>query len=122
MNKVLGLVMRMMGLGKAVDALDGQASKAYIGGVGQILTGVATLLGGAANVLGAVVKLQGMDQYIAYAQSLSHDPNAALVVAGMALISKGLADIGNRHALAKAAATDPAAAVPGAPATPPAGA
>ena len=103
MGTIVNLAMRMMGLGKAVDALDGETSKAYIGGVATILTGAATLLGGAANIVAEVLPLHGGAAYFDFARNLSHDPNAALVLAGAAAIGKGLADIGNRHATAKLA-------------------
>lgn len=110
--------MRIMGLGAAVDALDGETSKAYIGGVGMILSGGATLLGGAANLVMEIVPLHGGAAYVAFVQNLSHDANAALIMAGAGLIAKGLADIGQRHATAKLANFVASPSTP-APATPP---
>lgn len=102
MNTIVNFLMRAFGLGKAVDALDGESSKAYMGGVGQILTGAATLLGGLAGIAGQLVGAHGGAEYVALAKGLAHDPSAGLVLGGAALISKGWADIGQRHALAKA--------------------
>lgn len=100
---MVNIIMRLMGFGAAVDALDGETSKAYIGGVGEILSGAATLLGGLANIVAQIVPLHGASAYFDFARNISHDPSAALVVAGLALIHKGIADIGNRHATAKLA-------------------
>lgn len=112
MNSVINLLMRMLGLGKAVDALDGETSKAYIGGLGMILTGAGTLLAGAGNIASEVLPLHGAAAYLSFAQGLSHDPNTALLMAGAAAISKGLADIGNRHAIAKLVNPEVATQVP----------
>ena len=101
MNGLVNLLLKVMGFGKAVEALDGESSKAYIGALGLILSGAATLLTGLANVVGEVVPLQGGAEYIKFLSNLSHDANAAIVLAGVAAISKGVADIGNRHAVAK---------------------
>lgn len=116
MNTVVNFVLRMLGFGKAVDALDGETSKAYIGGLGQILTGVATLAGGAAGIASQLLSAHGGGDYLAIAQGLTHNANAGLVLAGAGLISKGVADIGNRHAIAKASASAEAAAPAAAPA------
>ena len=48
---MVNLIMRMLGLGSAVDALDGETSKAYLGAVGLLLSGAASVLGGAANII-----------------------------------------------------------------------
>ncbi len=98
---LVNLLMRVFGFGKAVDALDGQTSKAYAGGVGQILTGVATLAGGAAGLAQQFVAAQGADAYLDIIKGITANPSAGLVLAGAGLISKGIADIGNRHAIAK---------------------
>lgn len=115
MNAIVNLVLRALGFGKAVDALDGETSKAYIGGLGMILSGAATLLGGAANIAAEVLPLKGGAAYIAFAQGISHDANAALLLAGVALISKGVGQIGQRHAIAKLANQAPAPAEVAAP-------
>lgn len=101
MGNIANIIMRLMGLGKAVDALDGATSKAYIGGVGLILSGAATTLGGAANLVLEIVPLHGGAAYFKFVQNASHDPNVGLVLAGAAVIAKGLAEIGQRHAIAK---------------------
>ena len=98
---MVNLIMRMLGLGSAVDALDGATSKAYIGGVGMILTGAASVLGGAANIVSEVLPLHGAAAYFDFARGISHDPSLAVIAAGVALISKGVAEIGQRHATAK---------------------
>lgn len=103
MNVIANFLLRALGFGKAVDALDGETSKAYLGGLGLILSGAASTLAGAANLVLEVVPLKGAGAYIAFAQSLSHDPNTALVLAGAAMVSKGIAEIGQRHATAKLA-------------------
>lgn len=102
---MLNIVMRLMGLGKAVDALDGETSKAYLGGVGEILSGAASLLTGSAHIVVALAAAHGVDAYLDIGKSLFHgNADTALVLAGAALVSKGLADIGNRHATAKLSA------------------
>lgn len=107
MNTLVNLVLRISGLGKAVDALNGETSKTYQGGAILILTGAATLLGGLAGVLGQVVAAASGADYLALAQGLGHNASAGLVMAGAATIGKGIAVIGQRHALAKAAAEAP---------------
>ena len=115
---MVNLIMRMLGLGSAVDALDGETSKAYLGAVGLLLSGAASVLGGAANIIMELVPLHGAAAYLTFAEGLKHDPSSAMVLAGIALISKGLGDIGQRHALANLHNTVNAQAQP--PVNPPA--
>ncbi len=116
MNFIQNFVLRALGLGKAVDALDGETSKAYLGGVGLILTGLASLAGGVAHVATAIVAAHGGPEYLAIGRALyAGNADTALLLAGLGMVSKGWAEIGQRHALAK---SDAAAAVP--PAQPPA--
>lgn len=108
MKFLLPFAMRALGLGKALDAVNGQTSKAYIGGVGQILSGIAAIVGGSANLVMSLLPLHGAAEYLAFAKGLSQDTNAAVILGGVALLSKGIADIGQRHALAKAVNADAA--------------
>lgn len=101
MNTIINGALRLFGFGKAVDALDGETSKAYIGGLGMILTGAATLLGGLAGIAAQVVAAHGGGDYIALVRDLPHNPSAGLVLAGAAAIGKGISAIGQRHAVAK---------------------
>ncbi len=112
MGRIANLILRVLGLGSAVDALNGQTSKAYLGGLGLMLSGGATLLGGLANLALEAQKITDLGGWIAFAKHMTNDPNAALVLAGAALISKGLADIGQRHALAKAVTASGLSALP----------
>lgn len=98
------LIMRLLGLGKAIDALDGEKSKAYQGGVGMILAGAASVLGGLAGVVGNVIAAKGGPAYLALIQGIPHDSSVGLILAGYAGIKAGWAVIGQRHAVAKAAA------------------
>lgn len=103
MGSLANVLMRIMGMGKAVDALDGATSKAYIGGVGLILTGLVSLLTGSAHVLSQVFAAHGGAAYFDILKSLyAGDADTALFIAGAAAVSKGIAEIGARHALAKA--------------------
>lgn len=104
MNTIVNAVMRFVGLGKAVDALDGESSKAYLGGVGLIATGLATALGGIAGVVGEIAVSHGGAAYLALLQGLPHNASAGLVLAGLTSIKAGIAAIGLRHAMAKAQA------------------
>lgn len=106
------MLLRLFGFGKAVDALDGETSKAYMGGLGLILTGIAGVLGGVAGIVGEVVAAHGGAAYITLATGLTHNPSAAVVLAGAASISKGVAVIGQRHALARVEAAQAVSAVP----------
>lgn len=115
---MINFLLRAFGFGKAVDALDGETSKAYIGGLGLILSGAATTLGGSANLLAEILPLHGADAYLTFARQLSHDPNVAILTAGAALIAKGIEAIGQRHATAKL--TNAIAATPDAPSPAPA--
>lgn len=103
MNKIVNFVLRLSGLGKAVDALNGETSKTYLGGAVMILTGAATLLGGLAGIAGQVVAAASGADYLALVQGIGHNASAGLVMAGAATIGKGVAVIGQRHAIAKAA-------------------
>lgn len=114
---MVNFVMRLMGLGSAVDALDGESSKAYAGAVGQILTGAAGLLGGLAGLVAEFVAAHGVDSYLEIIKNIKHDPSAGAVLAGAALISSGYTAIGQRHALAKATAPVSAPAPTPAPAS-----
>lgn len=102
MNTIVNFVLRLTGLGKAVDALNGKTSKTYLGGAVLILTGAATLLGGAAGVIGEVLAASTGPEYLAIAKGLAHNASAGLIVAGAGTIGKGIAVIGQRHATAKA--------------------
>lgn len=109
-------VMRLFGLGKAIDALDGETSKSYLGGAGLILAGLGSIAAGAAGVVGELVAAHGGPAYLALLKNLPHDASAGLVLGGYASIKAGIAAIGLRHAMAKAAAAAPAAAPVAAPA------
>ncbi len=110
MNSIVNFVIRVVGLGKAVDALNGESSKTYLGAAVMILTGAATLLGGVAGIAGQVAAAATGADYLALAQGLAHNSSAGLVLAGAGTIGKGIAVIGQRHALAKAAAPAPVSA------------
>ena len=95
-------LMRLVGLGEAVDALDGEKSKTYAGGVGLILAGAASILGGLAGIAGQIVAAHGGADYLALVKGIPHNASAGLILAGYAGIKQGLAVIGARHAIAKA--------------------
>lgn len=96
---LINLVGSYFGLAKVVEALDGY--KTYLAGVSLMLTGAATAMTGAAGLLNEVLPLHTLADYLAWMKALSHDTNMGLIAAGAAMVSKGLADIGNRHATAK---------------------
>lgn len=114
MNKVIDLVVRFSGLGKLLEKVNG--GKAYLGGAGLIISGAATALSGLAGIIGALVPLANASDYLSFAKGLPQNSSAGLLVAGLGMISKGLADIGNRHAVAKLEAKIDAPAAPAAPA------
>jgi hypothetical protein len=104
MNTIINAAMRVLGLGKAVDAIGGETSKAYLGGLGQILTGGASVLLAVANIVLQLQGAHGAGDLVSVGQALLHgDPRVLAIGAGIGLISKGLADIGNRHATAEVA-------------------
>ncbi len=108
---MINLLLRLLGFGKAVDALDGETSKAYIGGLGMILTGGASLLDGSSHVAAALLAAHGGADYFAIGKALYQgDADTATIIAGFALISKGIAEIGQRHAAAKLSNTIASAA------------
>ena len=97
------LLLRLFGFGKAVDALDGKTSKAYLGGLGLILSGGASLLTGVAHIAGDILAAHGGAAYLSIAKGIyAGSTDTALLIAGVGLISKGIAEIGQRHAIAKA--------------------
>ena len=101
MKMIINFALKALGLGKAVEALDGEDSKAYAAGVQQIMTGGATLLGGLSGYASEFVSAHGAADYLAIVQNWKHDTNAGLLIAGWALIQAGKAAIANRHATAK---------------------
>jgi len=107
---MVNLILKLFGFGKAVDALDGESSKAYAGALGQMATGAATLLGGVAGLLSEFSQAHGGSAYLALIQGFKSDPSAGAVLAGAALISMGYTAIGQRHAIAKAASDNDAKA------------
>lgn len=112
------VAVRMAGLGKAVDALDGQDSKTYAAGAEKILTGAAAVLAGLAGIAGQLVAAHGSADYWALAQGLLHNVSVGTITGGWALILSGKADIAQRHATAKLA--EAAKVVPTVPAVVPA--
>lgn len=106
MNQIVNLVLRLTGLGKAVDALNGETSKTYLGGAVLILTGAATLLGGVAGIVGQVAAASTGAEYLSLAKGLTENASAGLILAGAGAIGKGISAIGQRHALAKAVAAE----------------
>src|SRR3990167_10805480 len=97
------LLLRLFGFGKAVDALDGAPSKTYMGALGLILSGASSVLTGMAHVTGDLLAAKGGAAYLSIAKGLyAGNADTALLVAGAALISKGIATIGQRHATAVA--------------------
>lgn len=122
MNALINFAMRMLGLGKVVDALDGETSKACIAGLGKILTGGAAVMTGSAHVTSLLFAAHGSADYLAIAQQLYHgDADTAAILGGVALILSGYQAIGQRHAVAKLANALDGAMVSAAatPATPP---
>jgi hypothetical protein len=102
MNTIVNLVMRIAGFGKAVEALDGETSKTYAAGVGQILTGAAGILGGLGMYATQFIGAKGGAEYLGIVQGALHNPATAAIGFGWSEILKGRATIAQRHALAKA--------------------
>jgi hypothetical protein len=103
MNAIVNFAMRVMGLGKAVEALDSESSKAYSAAVGKMFLGASSCLGGLAGLISEFVAAHGGAAYLALIQGLATDPSAILIGAGIGLILTGWGDIGQRHATAVAA-------------------
>ena len=113
-DMIVNGVMRVFGLGKAVDALNGESSKAYLGGVIKILGGVSSIALGVAGVAAQVAACSAGACYANVGQGLFQgNAQTAMILGGVGMIGAGVAAIGQRHALAKAVAS-------GAPAEPPA--
>ncbi len=113
MDTLLNGFLRVIGFGKAVDALDGEASKAYLGGAIKILAGIGSIVLGLGNIGLEVAGAHGGAAYLAIGQGLFHgNAETALLVGGVAAIGSGISVIGQRHAVAKAATA--AASVPAA--------
>lgn len=87
---------------KALDAVNGETSKAYLGGLGLILTGGSAVLAGSAQVLTALVHATSGADYVSIAKGIVNgNAETAMILGGAAMISKGISDIGNRHATAE---------------------
>lgn len=107
MNTLLNGFLRLIGFGKAVDALDGETSKAYLGGAIKILSGAGSVLLAAANIAVQVAAGHGGADYLAVAKGVFNgNAETAMLTGGVALIGAGIAAIGQRHAIAKAAVPD----------------
>lgn len=103
MNTLLNGFLRIIGFGKAVDALDGETSKAYLGGAVKILGGVGSVALGLANIGVELASAQGAAAYIAIGKAVfAGNAETALLMGGFAAIGAGISAIGQRHALAKA--------------------
>lgn len=102
MNTIVGVVLRMLGAGNAIDALDGEPSKAYAAGVNKMIGGAVTVLGGVSGLLYKFINTRGAAKYIAIAQDSKVEFGA--IALGWHMAWDGWADIGHRHALAKAVA------------------
>ncbi len=103
MNVILNGFLRIIGFGKAVDALDGETSKAYLGGAVKILTGAGSLLLAGANIATQVAGAHGSADYLAIGRAIfAGNAETAMLAAGAGLIGAGIQAIGQRHALAKA--------------------
>lgn len=104
MNLLLNGFLRLIGFGKAVDALDGETSKAYLGGAVKILGGLSSVVLGLANIGADLVSAKGSAAYFAIGQSLFNgNPDTAAIGLGVIAIGAGISSIGQRHAVAKAA-------------------
>lgn len=103
MGHIANMVLRMLHMGAAVDALDGKTSKAYMGGVGKMLAGASSMFLALAHIFVALVQARGGASYFDIIRGIySGNVDTALLLSGVALIHDGLADIGNRHAVAVA--------------------
>lgn len=120
MGTLANVIMRAIGLGKAVDALDGETSKAYIAGVMAMLGGAVSISTALIHILNLVFQAHGGAAYYDIFKAIqAGNADTVLLGAGYLAIAKGYADIGHRHALAEIANAqgDPAPAP--APAAPP---
>ena len=107
MNTLLNGFLRVIGFGKAVDALDGETSKAYLGGAVKVLGGLGSIFLGVANVGVELAAAHGGAEYLAIGKALfSGNAETALILGGVAAIGAGVSAIGQRHALAKAVNAD----------------
>jgi hypothetical protein len=98
-NWLINLAGEWFGINRALAAVDGY--KTYLAGASMILTGLGTATTGAVGLVNEIIPLHTLADYFGWAKGLSHDTNAGLVAAGVAMMGKGLGDIGNRHAIAK---------------------
>ena len=109
MNIILNSFLRLIGFGKAVDALDGETSKAYLGGAVKILGGIGSIVLGLSNIGLELAAAKGGAAYLAIGKALfSGNAETAMLVGGVAAIGAGIATIGQRHAIAKAVAANAA--------------
>lgn len=102
MDTIINLAMKWSGVAKVLEKING--CKTYIGAAAQILTGSATILAAVANLLSETAPLHSAADYYHWAQTLSHDPNMALIAGGAAVVGHGLTAAGLRHAQEKAVA------------------
>ena len=101
MNFLMNIGLKALGLQSALDAVNGETSKAYLGGLGLILGGLGSILAGAAGIVQGLLPLHTGAEYLAFAQGIEHNASAGLILAGWVSVSKGYSAIGQRHALAK---------------------
>jgi len=99
MGFLVNTAAKVFGLDSWVVKMAG--SKAYLGAASLILTGIGTSCTGLVGLIGEVMPCNDFACYVNFARGLGSDANAGLLLAGWAMVSKGLADIGNRHATEK---------------------
>ena len=101
METIIRFISMLPFVKKLWDAVDGW--KTYLAAVGLMLTGLAGLLGGLAGLIRELTFLANFAAIFAWSQTLIHDTYAQAVLAGWAMFLVGLRNLGQRHALDKAA-------------------
>lgn len=102
MNFIKTLLLKWVGLEKAVEALDAEDSKAYAAGAEKIMAGAASIATGLGMYAAQFVAAKGASEYLAILQGALHNPATLAITGGWLSIKSGKADIGLRHAILKA--------------------
>ena len=96
---VLGFLLKITGLQKIWDLLDGY--KVYAAGFASMFTGIGLMAAAAATLLTEIAALTGWQADLLWIQNIRHDGAAIQFGAGWAALIFGLKTVGERHAQQK---------------------
>lgn len=110
MNTIQNFLLRVLGLGKVVDALDGETSHSVLAGLGMILGGVASGALAGSHIVAALSAARGLNGILPIAQGIfAGNVDTAAIGAAWLGITSGWGKIHLRKAIAESAPAAPPA-------------